>query len=107
MHHVYHLLDPRDSVVRYVGKAAAPQARLKAHIQEARAGQNTAKKRWISALLAQGLQPVLVIAASAPTEAAARVIESRHCHQHAATIYNIHDPAKGARDLKKREAVTA
>lgn len=104
MHHVYHLIDPRDRTVRYIGKTASPNSRLRAHIQESRERQNTAKKRWIAELLAAGLEPVMIIAASAPDEPTARVIESQHCHRHAATIYNIHDPAKGARDLKRDTA---
>lgn len=100
-HHIYHLIDPRDRLVRYVGKSGNPAGRLRAHIQEAVDAQNTAKKRWIAELTALGLRPVLVIAATAPDEPAARRLESAHCHQHAATIHNLHDPNKGARDLKK------
>jgi hypothetical protein len=99
--HVYHLVDPRDRVVRYVGKTGKPQARLKEHIRESEERQNTAKKRWIHELLADGLRPVLVIVDSYPSEPLARDRESAECHQHAATIYNIHDPAKGAKDLKR------
>jgi hypothetical protein len=107
MHHVYHLLDPRDRVVRYIGKTASPKARLAAHLKDAQQSQNTLKKRWISELLAQGLQPVMVIAATVADDLTARVIESQHCRQHLATIYNIHDPAKGAKDLKKPGATPA
>lgn len=53
----------------------------------------------VAALLDEGLDPVLVIVATCESEPQARILESRHCHQHAATIYNIHDPAKGARAL--------
>lgn len=106
--HVYHLVDPRCHTVRYVGKTSSPKARLRAHIQEAREAQNTEKKRWIASLLADGLEPVMVIAATCPNEPQARIVESRHCHRHAATIYNIHDPAKGAGDLKRQaQEVTA
>lgn len=105
--HVYHLVDPRCRTVRYVGKTATPKARLRAHIQESRDAQNTEKKCWIAELLALGLQPVMVVAATCTSEPMARIVESRHCHQHAATIYNIHDPAKGAGDLKKREVQPA
>lgn len=105
--HVYHLVDPRTNVVRYIGKTASPKSRLRAHIQEAREAQNTEKKRWIAELMAAGLQPVMVIAATCASEPLARLMESRHCHQHAATIYNIHDPAKGARDLKSQKTAAA
>ena len=102
-HHVYHLVDPRDKTVRYVGKTASPKSRLRAHIAESRERQNTRKKRWISELITAGLEPIMVLAASVPEEATARSIESAHCHHYADTIYNIHDPAKGAKDLKPRK----
>lgn len=99
MHYVYHLIDPRTGVVRYVGKAASPKSRLKGHIAEAQKRQVTEKQKWIAELLALGREPLLVIAASAPDDVQARVLESRHCHMHRDTIFNIHDPAKGAKDL--------
>jgi hypothetical protein len=104
MHHVYHLVDPRTRAVRYVGKTGNPKSRLRAHIQEARERQNTAKKQWIAELLAAGLEPLLIIAASVADEATARSIESAHCKQHLDTITNIHDPAKGAKDLKREKS---
>jgi hypothetical protein len=104
MYHVYHLIDPRDSTVRYVGKSANPRARLKSHIQESRTRQNTKKKRWIAELLAAGMEPVMVVAASLSNESAARTRESADCHQHRATVYNIHDPAKGAKDFHTQTA---
>lgn len=100
-HHVYHLADPETRAVRYVGKSTNPTGRLRAHIEEARQRQGTEKQRWIAALLARGLAPVLVIVASYEAEPAARERESRECHAHRATALNIHDPAKGARDLRR------
>lgn len=96
---VYHLVDPIDHTVRYVGKSTSPAARLKEHIRESIERQNTAKKRWISGLLDQGLRPVMVIVGRFPTDLHARACESAECHKHLATIHNIHDPAKGAADL--------
>lgn len=98
---VYHLVDPIDHAVRYVGKSTSPSARLKEHIRESEERQNTAKKRWIKGLLDQGLRPVMVIVGKYPTDQHARVRESAECHQHLATILNIHDPAKGASDLTR------
>jgi hypothetical protein len=100
-YHVYHLVDPETRQIRYIGKSTAPKSRHRQHIQESQERQNTDKKRWIAGLLARGLQPVLIIVASYPTEPQARTHESQDCHAHAATILNIHDPAKGAKDLKK------
>ncbi len=104
MHHVYHLVDPQTRAVRYVGKSRNPRARLRAHLQEATENQNTAKKRWIAALAATGMQPVLVIVCSYPDEPSARQRESAEVHAHLDTVLNQHDPAKGAKDLKRPPA---
>ena len=100
MHFVYHLVDPRNKIVRYVGKTATPTARLRAHIAESRTRRVTRKQRWIGDLIDMGLEPLMIIAAQAPNDAQARVLESRHCYMHLDTIYNIHYPAKGAKDFK-------
>lgn len=97
--HVYHLVDPHDRAVRYVGKTQTPARRLKEHIAESLEQQNTKKKQWIHALHLQGMQPVMIVVESFPREHLARECESAECHTHRATILNIHDPAKGARDL--------
>jgi len=101
-HTIYHLIDPASGSVKYIGKSTNPKARLKAHIAESRERQNTAKKAWINRLLQSGSAPLLIIVASYPDEASARQRESRECHQHRATILNIHDPAKGAADLARQ-----
>lgn len=98
--HVYHLVDPITKIVRYVGKTATPSARLRAHIKDAEASDNTDKKRWIRSLLAKGLKPIMISVATFADEPSARIRESAECRKHLATIYNIHDPAKGAKDLK-------
>lgn len=103
-HHIYHLVDPNTRAVRYIGKSTNPRSRLRAHIAESRAEQNTAKKLWIANLIAAGQCPVLVIVASYPDEPSARQRESHECHQHRGTILNIHDPAKGAADFHKQRA---
>lgn len=101
---VYHLLDPNTSAVKYVGKSTNPNARLKQHIQESTERQNTAKKAWINTLIQAGQRPILIKAASYATEPEARKRESADCHHHRATILNIHDPAKGAKDLHAKKA---
>jgi len=45
---------------------------------------------------------VLIVVASYPTEPEARTRESAECHKHRASILNIHDPAKGAKDMHKQ-----
>lgn len=104
---VYHLVDPVSHVVRYVGKSTAPAARLKEHIRESIERQNTEKKQWIKGLLDQGLQPVMVIVGRYPTDLHARRRESADCHRHLDTIFNIHDPAKGAGDLDRVDRARA
>lgn len=101
---IYALTDPMDATIRYIGKSASPKSRYKQHIDESRARQNTKKKQWIKALLDAGQQPGLAILHQTTDPDAARIAESRACHQHLNTIYNIHDPLKGAKDLK-REAI--
>ena len=98
---IYHLVDPENKIVRYVGKSVSPRARLASHIKESQTKQNTAKKQWIKSLFDRGLKPVMIIVNSFDNEPAARVAESREVHRHIKTIYNIHDPRKGARDLKR------
>ena len=100
-YHVYHLVDPDTRAVRYVGKSTAPKGRYRVHCEESQARQNTDKKKWIAGLFAAGKAPVLVIVATYQTEDQARQRESEECHRHRATITNIHDPAKGAKDLKR------
>jgi len=100
-HHVYHLIDPQTKAVRYVGKSTNPRSRLRGHVKESQARQNTEKKRWIASLLNQGLQPVLAIVATYAEEAPARDRESQECHQFKDTITNLHDPAKGAKDIRE------
>jgi hypothetical protein len=103
MFHVYHLVDPRTAVVRYVGMTRNPKNRLRGHIAEAQERDNTDKKRWIRELLAAGMQPVLAIVGTAPTEIEARAIESHECKRNLATIFNVHDPRKGAKDIRKEK----
>lgn len=103
MFHVYHLIDPNDRTVRYVGKSTKPKARLAQHLADAAAGDNTKKKRWIRGLVAAGQKPVLVIAGTFATDPLARAFESAECHRHLSTVYNIHDPAKKAADLHRRK----
>jgi hypothetical protein len=99
-HYVYHLIDPIDDIVRYVGKTTHPKSRLASHIADAMKRQNTSKKRWIAGLINAGEKPILKVIAEFQTEENGRIRESEECHLHHATIFNMHDPSKGAKALK-------
>lgn len=103
-HYIYHLRDPRDGSVRYVGKSTNPRARLRQHLKDAQARAVTDKQQWLRQLAALKLQPTLIIAGQYADEAAARIAESDHLHRHRATALNIHDPRKGAGDLRPARA---
>lgn len=98
-HSVYHLVDPNTSKVRYVGNSVSPVSRLRAHVKESQEKQNTDKKKWIKSLLDRGQMPCLVIVATFDNEPDARTRESAEANKHKSTSTNIHDPAKGAKDL--------
>ena len=99
--YVYLLRCPETKQVRYVGKSTNPKARYKTHIEESKERQNTSKKKWIFDLLQRGTWPTLEINGVFFSDEKAREAESKLCHVHLETIFNIHDPAKGAKDLKK------
>jgi len=52
---IYHLIDPRNNAVRYIGLSRDVQKRYKQHVSPSRA------RPWIQELLEQGLKPVLGI----------------------------------------------
>lgn len=56
---IYGLNCPKTGALRYIGKAADPQARYKGHLREAR--RRTPLYDWIAKLRSEGLLPVLVI----------------------------------------------
>lgn len=56
---IYGLLEPRTSVLRYIGKAKCPNKRLRAHIAEAKRG-SAFKDDWIRSLLRSGSEPALM-----------------------------------------------
>ena len=106
MLHIYHLVDPKTRAVRYVGMTGRPKSRLAGHIAESKARQNTEKKAWIKGLLDEGLAPVMAVVGTADNEFHGRAIESAECHKHKGTIFNMHDPRKGAKDIRKGIAKT-
>ena len=97
---IYLLSDPNTGAVRYVGCSKNPKSRLSQHIKESMQRQNTAKKAWIHNLMIHNTPPVMQIVAQIMDPTAARIMESQTCHQHRQTIYNLHDPKKGAKDFE-------
>ena len=105
-HQIYLLIDPDNGTVRYVGKSKNPRGRLRQHIKESMQRQNTAKKKWIHGLITTGKAPKIAVTHQIWDETLARLKESETCHQYRDTIYNLHDPRKGAKDFhnqKKRK----
>jgi len=54
--YIYALVDPRDGLVRYVGKSDSPKNRLTAHLRDAK---GSCKCGWLSELRAELLRPTL------------------------------------------------
>jgi hypothetical protein len=62
---IYALIDPRDSAVRYVGKADSPVSRLVSHTCDK---SSTRKARWLRSLSRQGLAARLLLLECAPVD---------------------------------------
>jgi len=57
---IYHLIDPRDGSVRYVGKTRGPlRRRLSAHLRRGRR-RHDAWRSWLNELAALGQVPAIV-----------------------------------------------
>lgn len=67
---VYGLVDPRTDQVRYVGKAADPEARLRQHLRPSSLKLKSKKNSWLKAVIAAGLEPQLVIIDRVPEDQA-------------------------------------
>lgn len=57
---IYALVDPRDGVIKYVGKSYDPQERLKGHFKNCKRTV-TLKNRWIAKLKSLDLKPNITI----------------------------------------------
>lgn len=56
---IYALIDPRDSLVHYIGMSIDAQMRFYDHLYLSRS--NEAKQRWIAELRQEGLHPILQV----------------------------------------------
>jgi hypothetical protein len=81
-----------------VGKSTRPKARLRQHCKDI--GETTDKKKWIKRLRELGLNPLMQIVAEYNSEAEGRLKESELVKKHIETVYNIHMPGKGEKDVK-------
>lgn len=58
----YVLIDPRDLLIKYVGRTVSPTSRLSCHISESKNNKSFYKKvNWISKLLSLHLKPIMKI----------------------------------------------
>ena len=58
--YIYALIDPSDSLVRYIGKTIHPKTRLYGHLYESKKCKNY-RSKWIKSLLNKGLKPTFKI----------------------------------------------
>lgn len=88
-YYVYHLVDPRDDRVFYVGKGKGN--RLKTHVSRVRNGKwdNELKCQAIASILEDGLDVIERMVASELDEAEAFRIEREHIALHRETATNI------------------
>lgn len=102
MFHIYHLVDPTDKTVRYVGRCTDPKARLRNHCNEAARRTSTQKHAWINALLEAGRIPVLVVVARLSDARMARARESEEIERHRKTVFNLHAPERFPDVIRKK-----
>lgn len=57
----YVLIDPRDSLIKYVGRTVDLKNRFRNHIYEARKNNRNKRERWIVSLLRRNLEPELKV----------------------------------------------
>ena len=53
---IYALIDPRDNLVKYIGKSIKPKERLREHILKCKT-EHTKKGNWIKKLVSLKLEP--------------------------------------------------
>jgi hypothetical protein len=94
-HHIYQLIDPRDMLVKYVGKTTNPKGRYKQHINKLDK-QQTPKRTWLEDLKSHGFSPIMKIRYKTTDEARAREIEQQELDRHKRSALNIHNPRKGS-----------
>lgn len=100
---IYALVDPRDGLVRYVGKTIqALPWRLQQHRQLART-EHSAKADWLLDLESQGLRPDIRLLEELPDKANWRDAERRWGRLFAETLINDRSPGSGGCDEHQRK----
>jgi group I intron endonuclease len=56
---IYTLTDPRDNLIKYIGKAKSINTRLYTHMVNCNLKKNTKKTAWLKSLKSQGLVPII------------------------------------------------
>lgn len=65
MTYIYALIDPRDLIVKYIGKTNNPKERLRAHVSpHIYMRTNNNKCKWTEELKALGLKPIMDVLCS-------------------------------------------
>lgn len=99
MNHIYYLIDPINSKIRYVGNTKNPKQRYSQHLKDAEKRQNTRKQRWIIALKQNHMQPIMKIVEKIENDEAARIQEENHVIKNIETVFNLHMPGKGSKSI--------
>lgn len=77
--YIYALCDPRSGAVRYIGESFNPLSRLTSHIIGGRRqDRGTPLQAWISTLLAEGLEPEMLILERCEKESRTQHSRERH-----------------------------
>jgi hypothetical protein len=63
---IYALIDPRNGMLRYVGKANDPKKRLRKHLREAAIFPRCHRNCWLKGLLDAGQKPDLFLVEEVP-----------------------------------------
>jgi hypothetical protein len=94
--YIYEMLDPRDGLVRYIGKTNNPKRRFSDHLRLARKNTKTRKASWIKGLLKLELTPVYRIIAIT-NEANVNKLEIKYIAEYRKKhdLYNMTDGGDG------------
>lgn len=88
---VYFLIDPRDSVIRYVGCSRNTAARLVTHLREPNSNgphRQPKKDAWLKELASGGITPRIKVVFESKDKRLARVVEHAFQGAHCKTITN-------------------